>query len=549
VARDVEFNLTASDKTGPALSKAEQAFVRSQRRIKETADKAADGIYGSNLVKAVGRIAPKITGALVGAVGQAASSSGPLLAGVGVAAAPIIAGTIGAAIIGGAGIGGVLGGVALAARDPRVKAAGAELGKNMLSDLEDFAKPFIAPVLQGVDLIDSRFQETGATLRSIFANASRYVLPLTDGATRFLQGIARGADALIANAGPVINALSDGLAELGRDTEEFLTEISQGSDGAAAAVRQLVDLVGGFLAVLGPVVNGVNQVSGALERWNIQPGILQLIGALGDASDETGTFTRQTAGATTAIAGQGQAASIASQDLTALEAAIRGNVSANVSLYGAATSAKQAIVDATEAIRSNGEGLSLNSEKGRENRATLQRLATALNAQYDAHVKVNGAGAAADQVLRSNRESFIAVASAASGSAAKARQLANDLLGIPDERKPKVTLLDNASGKIDNVINRLAAVKSKTVTLTIAVRQSGDAAALRKQSLPSGLSASSHFAQTTGEGRYRTGGPTPVNVQSNVQVALDGKPFYDYTDRAIMADRSRAAWRQKVGTV
>jgi hypothetical protein len=544
VARDVEFNLTATDKTGPALSKAEQAFVKSQQRMKAEADKRAEGLFGNNLVRAAAKVAPRVTGALVGAVSQAATSSGPILGGIGVAAAPIIAGTIGAAIIGGAGVGGVLGGVALVKDDPRVAAAGAQLGKTMTSGLKDFAQPFVTPVLAGAALIDKRFAETGGTLRNIFANSARFVLPLTDGATRFLQGIARGADALISNAGPVIAALSDGMAELGGDVEGFLTEISQGSEGAASSVRQLVDLTGGFLAILGPTINGVNAVNQQLEQWGIPPGFLQAVGAL---SEETGTFTHHVAGATDGIASQGEAASVASQDLRDLEAAIRGNVDANVSLYGATTNAKQAMIDASEAIRENGEGLSLNTERGRENRGTLERLAGSLNKQYDAHVRVNGAGAAADGILRSNRENFIRVATAASGSAAKARQLADDLLGIPNERKPKVTLLDNASGKIDNVINRLAAVRSKTVTLNIAVRQSGDAAALRKQSLPSGLSASSYFAQTSGEGRYRTGGPTPVNVTSAVNVSLDGQPFYSYTDRAIQQQQARADWRAKVG--
>lgn len=547
MARDVEFNLTASDKTGPALSKAEQAFVRSSQRIKATADKTADGMFGNGLIKAAARAAPKIAGALTGAVSQAASSSGPILGGIGIAAAPIIAGTIGAAIIGGAGIGGVIGGVALAARDPRVKAAGKQLGDNLLADLTDFAQPFIAPVLAGAGLIEDRFDEVGGNLKSIFANSSRFLLPLTSGATRFLQGIVRGADALVDRAGPVINALSEGLTELGADTQEFLTEISGGADGAAAAVRDLTDLFGGTLAVLGPLINGVNQVTGAMERWGIQPGLLQLIGAMKDGGDESGTFARHVAGATGAIESQGAAASFASQDLRNLEAAIRGGVDANVALYGATTTAKEAILDATKVIRENGDTLSLNSEKGRENRKALQNLAGALNSQYNAYVAVNGAGAEADEVLRSNRANFIRVATEATGSAAAARRLADDLLGIPDKRQPKVELLDRATGKINNVINRLAAVRSKTVTLNIAVRQSGDASALRKQSLPSGLSASSYFAQTTGEGRYRTGGPTPVNVQSNVSVSLDGKPFYDYTNQAIRQDRKRSEWRQKVG--
>jgi ribosomal protein S9 len=312
------------------------------------------------------------------------------------------------------------------------------------------------------------------------------------------------------------------------------------------SVGQLVDLFGGILAVLGPVINGINQINGQLERLGISPGILQLIGKLGDAGDATGTFSRHTAGATVAIGATTVAINGEANSLGALNAVMRTNINENVALYDANTQVAQALRDASKAIDDNGRGMSVNTEKGRENRTTLARLAGTLNSQYDAYVKVNGAGQAADAVMRSNRESFIKVATAASGSSAKARALADDLLGIPSV-KPKITLLDNASGKIDNVINRLAAVRSKTVTLSIAVRQSGDASALRKQSLPA-FSANQHFGQTTGDaGMSRTGGPTKVDVAQTLQVLLDGKPFYSYTDQAIVDSEQRASWRRKVG--
>ena len=548
MARDVEFNMTASDKTGPAMQGVAAATEKTQEKIRRSSQKTSDQA-AAGWVRGFTKAGPKVVGAVTSAASSAAANAGPILAGAGIAAAPIIAGTVAAAIIGGAGIGGVLGGVALVKDDPRIAAAGADLGKNLLSSLKDDAKPFVEPVLAAIDTIDARFQEVDGNLKSIFANSARYVAPLTDGATRFLQGVIRGADALVERGGPVIEALSSSLADLGGDTEGFLTTISEGADGAAASVRQLTDLVGGTLAVTGQLINGVNQVSGALESVGISPGILQLIGRIEDASGATGAFSRHVQGATGAIAGEGAAASAAALDINGMNESVRGGVNANRALYGATTSAAQAIRDATEAVQDNGVGLSINTERGRENRATLQRLASSLYSNYDAYVKVNGAGQKADGVLRSNRAAFIEVATAASGSASKARRLANELLGIPQSTKPKVELLDKATGKINNVINRLAAVRSKTVTINVAVRQSGDASALRKQSLPSGLSAASYFAHasSTDGSQQRTGGPTPVSVQSNVSVSLDGKPFYSYTDQAIRSDRSRAAWRQKVG--
>jgi hypothetical protein len=540
--------MTASDRTGPAMASVAAGVDKTQDKIRRSSEKTSQQA-GDGWVKAFAKNGPKIIGAVTDVAKTAAKNSGPILAGAATAAAPLIAGTLGAAIIGGAGIGGVLGGVALVKDDPRVAAAGAALGRNLTSDLKDFAKPFVDPVIRGAGTIESRFDQVGGNLRSIFANSARYVDPLVDGSTRFLQGIVRGADALVAKAGPVINALSEGLAQAGTDVQEFFTEVSQGSAGAAVSVRQLVDLFGGTLAVLGPLINGLNQVSAIMDRFGIAPGVLQLIGRINDASSATGTFTRQVAGTTTALAAEGATASTAALDINGLNAAVRGSVNAHASLYGATTAAAQATRDAKKAIDENGASLSLNTQRGLENRATLQRLASSLNSNYDAYVKVNGAGQAADGVLRSNRAAFIQVATAASGSAAKAKQLANELLGIPQSRRPKVELIDKASGKINNVINRLALVRSKRVTISVAVKQSADASALRKQSLPSGLNAGSSFARAAGEGSYRTGGPAPVQVQSNVSVSLDGKPFYDYTDRVVQQERKRTAWRARVGTV
>lgn len=546
MARDVEFNMTASDRTGPAFDGVARKSEQTQEKIRKDSEKTSRNA-GDSWVKGLTAAAPRVLGAVTSTFEQAQKASGPILGAVGVAAAPIIAGTLSAAIIGGAGIGGVIGGVALVKDDPRVAAAGADLGKTITSDLKDFARPFVEPVIRGIDTIKSRFAEVEGPLRGIFARSSAFVAPLVNGVTRFAQGLIRGIDTLASKAGPVINRIDSGLEQLGGDVDKFFTTISRGSEGAAVSVGQLFDLFGGALAVLGPLINGINQINAGLDRMGLSPGILQLVGKYAEANDATGTFVARTQGATEAVGAQGAAAQTTAADLDALQTAIRGNVDANVALYGSATDAAKAIADSTEAIETNGAGLALNTEKGRENREVLQNLAASLNANYDAYVQVNGAGEGAQEVLRNNREAFIRVATAAAGSSAKARALADDLLGIPSV-KPKVELLDNASGKVNNVINRLAAVKSKTVSLTVLVRQSGDAAALRKQSLPSGLSAAGHYAQTTGEGRYRTGGPTPVNLSNSLQVTLDGQPFYDYTARAIREDRARADWRAKVGT-
>jgi hypothetical protein len=542
VTRDVDFNVTASDKTGNALNKAAQQFEKTQRRIKDSAEKTFDGV-GKGLTAA----GPKVAGLLTKTFAQVASAAGPLLASVGVYAAPLIAGSLSAAVVGGAGIGGVLGGVALAARDPRVAAAGKDLGAQLLSTLTDAARPFIGPVLDSIDKIRSGFDEVDGYVRRIFANSAKFVDPLTDGVIAFGQSLVRGFDTLVAKAGPVVAAVRDGFRQAGTDVEAFFSTVAGDGQAAATSVRQLFDLISGTLAVLGPLIRGLNEVNGALDRIGIQPGILQLIGQLTKGGEETGEFSRHVAGTADAFNHVNPAAANYAQTLAALAETQRRLIGENNALYASETNVAQAMRDATKAVKDNGETVSLNSKAGIANRQVLSNLASTLNANYDAYVKVNGAGQGANEVLRQNRDNFLKVATQATGSAAAAKKLADRLIGIPD-RRPKIELLDNASGKVNNVINRLAAVKSKTVTLNIAVRQSGDAAALRKQNQTSINSEARGFAGAANDGyRSRTGGPQPVNVTSAVSVNLDGRPFREYTATAIERAQERDRWRQRVG--
>jgi hypothetical protein len=544
VARDVEFNLTASDKTGPALSKAEQAFAKTQAKIKKDGEESLGGL-GKSLINVAEKVSPKLAQSVTQALASAGSAGAPLLVAGIAAAAPVLGGLVSAAIIGGAGIGGVIGGVVIASKDPRVQAAGKQLGANITSDLKDFAAPFITPVLGGIRQIDAGFDQVGGNLRNIFANSSRFVQPLVTGVVAFAQGAIRGIDALVDRAEPVIDSISQGFEQLGGDVEEFFTEISTGSEGAADAVDALFDLFSAVLGVLGPVISGLSKINGWLDALGLNQGLLQVV----DKLRNTGTMTSAVAGEQSNLAGAlattQTAAANQAETLELLAEAQRQLVQDNVSLYDSETKVAGAIAQATKAISSNGQGLAKNTERGRENRETLGGLANALNSNYNAYVKVNGAGEGANAVLRRNRDAFVKVATQATGSAAAAGRLADKLIGIPSV-KPKVELLDRASGKINNVINRLSAVKSKTVSVNVLVRQSGDAAALRKQSLPA-FSATQHFAATTGDaGVSRVGGPTPVQVAQTLNVSLDGTPFYAYTARAVDEAARRDRWRRKV---
>lgn len=545
MARDVEFNVTASDKTGNAMSSAARELEKTQKRIRADAEKAFGGL-GRSLIAAGNLAGPKIGQAITKGVASAATLAGPLLVSAAVYAAPLIAGTLSAAIVGGAGVGGVVGGVLLAARDPRVAAAGTALADQLLEDLTDAASPFVTATLSALDQVEAGWRRVQGNIKSIFANSARFVAPLTSGVVAFAEGLIRGFDVLIAKAGPVITEIERGLTRLGGASEDFLSTVAGDGQAAAATMRQIFDLLSGTLAVLGPIIAGLNEVNQLFDALG-GAGILQFVGALARANAEGQILGTWVDPAASGFVHVNNAAANYASTLAALAETQRRLIGENNSLYGATTAAAQAYRDATAAVREHGQGLSLNTKAGLANRQTLNTLAGALNTQYDLYVKVNGAGEGANEVMRQNRANFIAVATQAGASAAAARRLADELIGIPDA-KPKVELLDKATGKINNVINRLAAVKSKTVTVTVAVKQSGDAAALRKQSLPA-FNAATHMNHQAAPGGalHRTGGPTPVQVQSSVDVFLDGRPFAQQTTRIVDRAQQRSAWRARVG--
>lgn len=551
--KDVEFNATASDKTGSGLASVERRFKATSDRIDKMGKNAGESL-GKSALKSVAMVAPRLTGTLVKSLESVAGAGGPLLGGIAVAAAPIIASTLSGAIIGGAGIGGVLGGVILASRDARVKAAGAVLGKNVMGTLEQQAQVFVDPVLTAIDDIGESFDRVSDKTDSIFRNSARYVQPLTRATTSALESIITGAERLVARAEPVILSISRGIERTGADIGELFEDMSENADGAAAGIDTLFATISGLIQVTGPVINGLTAINEQLDKAGFSGGLLNSVSRLNDQLSDNTTFARHVAGETAGMSG---AMSTATGEASAYFAGLarvndelREQEAASRGAYAATTSAAEATANATKVINDNGRGLSLNSQKGRENRTALSNLATAYLAQYEATVKVNGVGVKSAAVATRNRDAFVALATKAGYSAGKARELATSLGLIPARKPTAITAnTTSAAAKVSAFKKQLDNVPSvRNVTIRVGVSESAKAAALRKQSA-SAFSASSYFAAAdTSDGvRSRTGGPAPVNVNNSVDVFLDGAPFARAITTAVSASERRTAWRQKVG--
>jgi len=211
---------------------------------------------------------------------QASTSLAPILGTIGAAAAPFIGAAISGAVLGGAGIGGVLGGVMLASKDPRIKSAGKSLGDSVLSDLTKSASVFVGPMLTSIGKIRQGFKDISPDIDRIFKDSARYLDPLTEGFIAAGKGLVAGLADAVSQAGPVIEVISEGVASLGDAFGDMLSDISENSEGAAAALKSIFDATEGLIRILGPLISGLTKVYEVMDALHLTGGLLQAINTL-----------------------------------------------------------------------------------------------------------------------------------------------------------------------------------------------------------------------------------------------------------------------------
>src|SRR5699024_10039082 len=110
------------------------------------------------------------------------------------------------------------------------------------------------------------------------------------------------------------------------------------------------------------------------------------------------------------------------------------------------TAYAQALRDAKNALKENGETLSLNTKAGLANREALSGLAHA----YDDLAE----SGASTKEMRNRRKQFIDIATAMTGSRKEARRLADEMLSIPNQVVTELVALgtDKAASKVAELL-------------------------------------------------------------------------------------------------
>lgn len=488
-------------------------------------------------------------------------SAGPLttaLAGAGIAAAPLIGGAIAGAVIGGAGLGGVAGGIAVAVNDQRVQSALSGFKSHMQSELEDAAVPFIDTTIAGI----GRIQRALDTIDfdQIFGDSSKFVGPLSEGVGSAIEDIGNAVEDLVANAGPAIDSISDGIAGIGESAGRGLGLLADNADTAADSLDSLFNLVNLTLDTTFTSLNALVEVKGFFDDFAggifaLDPGLKLLNMAMGDTEENARRVGSGTFGASDGVNSFSRAldenaakAANAKTNVQSyseqLDAASRSALNA----FDANTRVGEALDRVKEAGDRNGATLSANTEKGRANREALSGLAAALNAQYQATVQVNGEGAKSNEVLASNRAKFLAAAEGMGIARGKARELANQLGLIPKDVKTKASLEAAAAKQSANAYkNTLDNIpRSITTVLRTVTQSSASASALnsayRKQSQFS-ASVGNFAAGNTGT----TGGPEKARtadfeLTAPITVAIGGEVIDKRVHRVVAAQQRANNW-------
>jgi hypothetical protein len=572
VARDVEFNYTATDKTGEAAASAERRMKRTAESIKKDSDKLSTN-FAASVVKMAEGVSPKLAAGLVRGFESAASAAPPILAAGVAAAAPFAAAVLSSAIIGGVGAGGIIGGVALAARDPRVKAEFAAMKTRVGAELADAAQPFVDVTIAGIDQIEGALDTID--FDRIFAQSAKNAGPVLAGIARGIEGVGNGIERVIEKSGPVMEQLGDSIGDLGEHVGQFLNDIAEGSEGAAAGLRDFVDIANTVLDNVGPMISGLTQIYGWLSQIGVTgPFLAGLAGPLGTiayALRDVGDGAERTSGqvriatvdlsdaAAAAAAGTtqfdqyGRAVLSSGAAIDTFTAKMHNLAATGQSVFDATTRVGQAIAAVTAAAKKNGQTLDENTEKGRANREALSVLAGALLAQYDATVKVNGEGAEANAVAAQNREQFVRLATSMTGSKRAAEQLATSLGLIPAKKDVKVNAnTHDAEGRLRALQDKINGLKGKTVTITIARKVTGSKAS--DSALGAAIdknfdaSDSFRFAGSSPGGRSEPARmPLSERVDNYLTVTLDGSVIYATTERMLTERSKRDAWRQRAG--
>jgi hypothetical protein len=359
---------------------------------------------------------------------------GPMSAGLaaaGASAAPLLGAAVAGGIIGGVGIGGVIGGLTLAAKDTRVKAASDALGDRLEARLNRAAGAFVDPAIAGLHEVQRTVD--AIDLEGIFADSAQLVQPLASGVSSAVRDIGGALRELVGAADGPVREIADGIALIGRNASTGLKSLADNADEGANALKTLFEITGSTITATFTLVNALTELYGISKAIGGDFVLQTLLKVTGSEMDKTADSARRTGAGTFGMSQNMIVAAESAESLKAKQAALKAvndavtaantRLSATLdgigtkntvaartadalrtamdNLYGAtqrqegANQSYEASWDAlSSSVEANKRSLNIHTEAGRANRDALKALITSTN---DAYIADINAGVAIDK--------------------------------------------------------------------------------------------------------------------------------------------------------
>jgi hypothetical protein len=182
---------------------------------------------------------------------------------LGVAVAPVLGAAIAGAVVGGVGLGGIVGGVALAASHPEVKARGKQLGKAYFDGIKAEAEDaFAQPIMDAFGELD----EWGGTALPKIGEFFDNVAP---GLADFTESLIGAGDALLDSfvyaserSEAPMRALGDLIETTGNAVGSLIEDLSDHAEEGADALDDLADTISFTVGALAGLVTMLSDTYG-----------------------------------------------------------------------------------------------------------------------------------------------------------------------------------------------------------------------------------------------------------------------------------------------
>lgn len=439
-------------------------LTRNRKLFGDAGDDGAEQ-FSMSFVQRLGPLMAKlpIAGPMTAAIGGAAA-----------AAAPLLGATIAGAVIGGVGIGGVIGGLVVAAKDPRVQAAATQLGARLSERLRLAAMAFVGPAIDGIGQIDRALATID--IEGIFRKSATFVQPLAAGVASAVTSIGNALEKLVGNAGGPVRAIADGIALIGKSAADGLGSLADNAAEAEQALRVLFGAIDSAVKVTFQLVNALTELYGIGQKIGADTGLQLVLKLTGTEMDKLGDSARRTGSGTFGLNKNVQALAT-SADMTRLSLAGLAAESAN--LANKNLSAAEATLRLREATHAAKEAADKHSKVSYAEETALVAMARATNASTAALDEQGRTAGEAAKAHETNRKKLIAVAIQMGYTKAEAKKLANQYLATPKNVNTKITQPGMKQSQADTKKYH-AQLDKVTRSIKTSVTVTGDAAAYRK---------------------------------------------------------------------